>query len=98
MVFFNLLIPFHCTYFAGPNTNMRDVRFSGTDVDAIVTVPAVGPATVTFNITDDTVTGEDDETYPLFMVATNTTVVIQQHITTIIITDNVDRMLLLVHY
>ena len=85
-------------YFAGPNTSMRDVRFSGTDVDAIVTVPAVGPATVTFNITDDTVTGEDDETYPLTMVATDTTVAIQQRFTTIIITDNVDRMLLLVHY
>ena len=71
---------------------MRNVRFSGTDVDEIVTVPAVGPATVTFNITDDTVTGEDDETYPLNMVATDTTVVIQQRFTTIIITDNVDSM------
>ena len=75
-------------FVAGPNTNMPNVRFSGTEVDEIVTVPA----TVTFSITDDTVTGEDDERYLLTIVTTDTTVVIEQRRTYIIITDNVDSM------
>lgn len=66
---------------------MPNVRFSGTEVDETVTVPA----TVTFSITDDNVTGEDDERYPLTMVA-NATVVIEQRITFIVITDEVDSM------
>lgn len=79
-------------YSAGPNTNVAGVRFSGTKVDAVVTVPARGPVTVTFNITDDMVSGEADEIYSLAMIPTDPTVVIQQRFTTIIITDDVDSM------
>ena len=81
-----------CTYVysltaSGPNVDMADVRLSGTVVDQTITSL---PATVIFNITDDEVSVEVDETYPLTLMAADTTVLIEELMTTIVITDNVD--------
>lgn len=92
VVMFNLLIPFSTMCFPVPDPNLEDVRISGTEVDVTVTIPAVGPATVTFNIMDDMATGEANETYNLAMIPTDTTVFVQRRFTNITITDDVDSM------
>ena len=63
------------------------MRLSGTDVNQMVTSL---PATVTFNITDDAVSVEVNETYPLTLMVADTTVLIEELMTTIVITDDVD--------
>ena len=73
---------------SGPDPNMADVRISGTVVTELIT----GPATVTFDINDDEVSVEVDETYPLTLLPNDTAVIVMQRMTSIIITDDVDSM------
>ena len=73
-------------YASGPDTTMDGVHISGTDVNTTVTLPA----TITFNITDDDISLEANETYSLTVTTSDSSVVIEEPTTTIIITDDVD--------
>jgi hypothetical protein len=79
---------FEAVVVGGPDPNMADVRISGTVVTELIT----GPATVTFDINDDEVSVEVDETYPLTLLPNDTAVIVMERMTSIIITDDVDRM------
>ena len=71
---------------SGPDLNMAGVRISGTHVSQLVT----SPATVMFDITDDAVAVEVDEKYFLTLIPTDPSVIVQEPMTKITITDNVD--------
>ena len=71
---------------AGPNFNMANVVISGTDIDRTV----ISPATVTFNITNDDVAVEDDETYLVTLIPSNPSVFVERRMAQIVILDDVD--------
>ena len=73
-------------YISGPGTTMDGIGISGTDVNTTVTLPA----TVTFNITDDDVSLEVNETYSLTVTTSDSSGIFEERTTTIIITDDVD--------
>ena len=71
---------------SGPGTTMDGIGISGTAVNTTVTLPA----TVTFNITDDDVSLEVNETYSLTVTTSDSSEIFEERTTTIIITDDVD--------
>ena len=77
-----------CVHVSGPDTTMDSVGISGTHLNTIVTLPA----TVVFNITDDDISLEVNETYSLTVTSSDFSVIIEEPTTTIIITDDTDSM------
>ena len=75
-------------YISGPCPSMDGVHISGTDVLQLVT----SPSTVLFNIIDDDIAFEAPEIYSLTLLPTDPTVIVQERMTNIIITNDTDSM------